>query len=292
MKNPERIAGLRGHRESHAPEGLKLHNLRTTAPEMPPASADVSGGLSQWGMLGNGFDPDNLPCYPNGAGDCGPAATEHLRMAKAAIDGKFPTDFRPPHTQYTQELYIAYQQAMGEPGQCPDNGVTNLSWLSWMYQQTKTHPGMDVLAFAEVDLTNLPAGWTAADVIHRAMIDFRGALVGAMLTDQADGQFVRAEPWSVSPTDPVDPTQAHDVLLAAYGAEPVGATNSGVTYRFLTNADDWFVTWGTWQPATVAWESAAITDVWVILTKEDADRAGYDFEAAVAQIETMLNADA
>lgn len=292
MTDQIRVAGLRGHRESHAPERLKLHNLQVTEPTLPPAVADVSGGLSHWLMLGNGPDADNLPCYPNGAGDCGPAMTEHARMAKAAVDGKFPADFHVPHTQYTQELYIAYQHAMGETGTCPDNGVDNLSWLTWMYQQSKAHPGMDVLAFAEVDLTNLPTGWTEADVVHRAMIDFHGALVGVILPNEYAGQFERAEPWSVSATDQPNPENGHDVLLAAYGTEPIGATNSGITYRFLKNADDWFVTWGSWQPATVAWESAAITDVWVILTEEDATRAGYDFQAAVAQIETMLNADA
>ncbi len=282
-----RVPGRRGLRESHAPDSLKLHNLRTVAPTTkPPASADVGGGLSNWGMLGNGPDSGNLPCYPNGAGDCGPAMTEHARMAKAATDGKFPTTFRSPHTRYTQELYIAYQHAMGETGTCPDNGVNNLSWLTWMYQQTKTHPGMDVLAFAEVMPNETPAGWTPADVIHQAMIDFRGVCVGVWLPPQAEDQFFQLEPWSISPTNQPDPNEAHDVFLGAYGAPPKGLS------PFFLNSErvnDWFVTWGHWQGATVAWDSAAITDAWVILTKEDADRAGYDFEKAVTEIESMVN---
>ena len=290
-----RQPGKRGLRESHAPDGLKLHNLRV-APQsalvLPPPTADVGNGLWDWGMLGNGPDPHNLPCYPYGAGDCGPAMTEHARMAKAAIDGTLPPSFRPPHTPYTQTLYIDYQHAMGETGSCPDNGVDNLSWFTWMYQQTKTQPGIDVLAFAEVDLTNLPAGWTEADVIHRAMIDFHGVCVGVLLPNEAEGQFMRAEPWSVSPTDEPNPNVAHDVFLAAYGAPPKGLNQAGIAYSQVDRAADWFVTWGDWQGATVAWDSAAITDAWVILTEEDANRAGYDYAQAITEIESMINGNA
>ena len=293
----QRIPGNRGLRgESHAPASLKLHNLRlpkATASVLPPKVADVSGGLSNWGMLGNGPDPGNLPCYsPNGCGDCGPAMTEHARMSKAAVNGTFPSTFRPPHTAYTQEIYIGYQHSMGETGTCPDNGVYNLSWLTWLYQQTKTHPGYDEFAFAEVDFTNVPSGWTQADVIHRAMVDFRGVLVGIILPPDYAGQFMRAEPWSVSATNQPDPSLAHDVFLGAYGAEPEGAKKSGFTYQLVDHADDWFATWGVWQPATVAWETACITDAWVILTKEDAERAGYDYQQAITAIESMLNGNA
>ncbi len=289
-----RIPGLRGLRESHAREGLKLHNLRVAEPTLPPAKADVSGGQVWWGMLGNGPDAQNPPWFPNGAGDCGFAMFEHARIAKAAISTTngvttYVDGFRPPHTRYTLDQYVAYGLAQGEPGPYPDEGVTNLAMLTWLYQQTKTQPGLDEIAFAEVDLTNIPTGWTKADVVHRAMVDFRGALVGVSLPDQAEGQFMRAEPWSVSPTDMPDPNNGHDVLLAAYGAEPEGAIATGLAFQLVDRADDWFVTWGSWQPATIAWESAAITDVWVILTREDAERAGYNFNAAVAEIETMLN---
>ncbi|MHB2029847.1 MAG: hypothetical protein ACYCPT_13695 [Acidimicrobiales bacterium] len=53
---------------------------------------------------------------------------------------------------------------------------------------------------------------------------------------------------------------------------------------------DWVVTWGEWQATTLAWDSACITDAWVAITREDAERAGYDYEAAIAEIETMVNA--
>lgn len=289
----ERVPGRRGLRESHAPANLKLHNFRTVAPTtLPPAHANVGGQLWNWGMLGNGPDTDNLPCYPYGAGDCGPAMTEHARMAKAITSNGFPASFRTPHTRYTQELYIAYQHAMGETGTCPDNGVDNLSWFTWMYQQTKTHPGQDVLAFAEVDLTVLPAGWTEADVIHQAMIDFRGVCVGVILPPQAEAQFMRAEPWSISATDQPDPNVAHDVFLGAYGAPPTGLADTGIQYSLVDRASDWFVTWGNWQGATVAWDSAAITDAWVILTEEDANRAGYDYAKAITEIESMINGNA
>ncbi|MHB2029846.1 MAG: hypothetical protein ACYCPT_13690 [Acidimicrobiales bacterium] len=192
---PIRQAGLRGLREeSHAPEGLKLHNLRKAgAPALTPlpASADVSGGIVNWGMLGNGPDPQNPPWFPNGAGDCGFAMWEHLRMAKAAVSTKiegstsvttYVPGFRPPHTLYTLEQYVAYGLAQGEPGPYPDFGVSNLSMLTWLYQQSKANPtGEDLVAFAEVVLPQTSAQ-DNADTIHRAMIDFRGVMVGVLLS--------------------------------------------------------------------------------------------------------------
>jgi hypothetical protein len=293
-----RIAGLRGLiRESHAPDALQLHNLALpgTTPTPPPATADLGHGISNWNMLGNGPDPHNIPCYPQGAGCCGPAMTEHARIAKAALgagdgSGVFDPGFRPPHTPYTQELYKAFGLAQGEPGPCPDYGVDNLTWFTWLYEQNQKTPGIDVVAFAEValDPDHIPAGWTVADVIHNAMVNFRGACVAVTLNKDAEAQFERLEPWSVAANDPADPDLGHDILLLGYGAPPTGL-DPGYTYTNADSAMDWFITWGAWQGATVAWDSACITDVWVIMTREDAEAAGYDFDAAIAAIETMLN---
>lgn len=295
-----RQAGQRGiRRESHAPDALKLHNLRAVGAQdqtPPPASYLIASDLADWGMLGNGPDPGNLACYPHGAGDCGEAMWGHKRMASAFVANvdnqpTFADGFRPPHTAYTQDLYIAYQHAMGEAGECPDNGTDNLSFFTWLYQQTKTDPGYDLVAFAEVDLTQIPAGWTVADVIHRACVDFRGCCVGVELTEDAEQQFNMWEPWTISSSDPVEPTMGHDIFLGGYGAVPAGLALEEQGYANAKAASDWFVTWGQWQGATVAWDAGAIQDVWVVMTKEDAEAAGYDFDAAVAAIEAMLNGE-
>jgi len=268
----DRIAGrLGGVKESHAPDGLKLHNLRKgIRTTVLPAAADVSGGITDWGMLGN-----------DTYGDCGPAATEHLRMAKAVISVEngvpvYAKGFRPPHTAYTESLYFAYGRAQGEPGRKPDQGVGNITWLTWLYQQSKLNPGDDVVAFAEVDKSQ------GVDAIRQAMIDFHGCLVAVRLNQDAQAQFQNKVPWSVSSTDPVT-MDGHDIALVAYGAAPAQVTE----FSNLTNVQDWFVTWGDLQPATVDWDSDCIQDVWVFMTREDAERAGYDFDAAIAEIEKL-----
>ncbi len=183
---------------------------------------------------------------------------------------------------------MAYGLAQGEPGPYPDQGVSNLAMLTWLYQQTKQHPGEDLLAFAEVALPGTSAQ-DNADAIHRAMIDFRGCLLGLILTDQAFGQFERGEPWSISAANPLDYQEAHDVALVAYGDRPTRVPTY-IKEPIAPTVNDWVITWADWQSMTVAYDAAGITDAWVVMTHEDADRAGYDYNAAIAEIETMLNA--
>src|ERR1039458_9094818 len=80
-------AGLRGRRPVKPPaERFAIQYLSSylAAPLPPPAyPVDVSGGVTDWGMLGNGPDPACTP-HPNGVGDCTFAGRQHNRMAKAA----------------------------------------------------------------------------------------------------------------------------------------------------------------------------------------------------------------
>ena len=254
---PARKAGKRGKRPAvHVPE-LRLHNFRRAAPEPPPAAADVSCGIVDWGMLGN----DTI-------GDCGPCATEHDRMVKACVSPATPTaapgyeqGFVMPTAAATLSLYYAYGIAQGEPGPSPDQGVDNASWLAWLFSQ-----GV-IEAYAEVDV----ASPGAADRVHRAMVDFRGVIVGTHLTDDAEALFEAHEPWTTATGESPDTNKGHDILLVAYD-----------------DTGDTFVTWGADQKSTLAWDAACIDEAWVILTKEDADRAGYDFAAALKAIHDHL----
>lgn len=238
-----RAHGRRGVRESHAPH-LELSQFRTTA-AAPPASGDVTMGLTDWGMLGNDV-----------FGDCGPAATMHCRMAKAlvSVENGTPTyepGFVPPSTSYTEALYFGYGEAMGE-GNHADQGVTNRTWLHWLYTQ-----GL-VEWYGELDPSN-PAE------LYSAMLACKGVLVAVALPGDAEQQFEAHEPWSIDGA-PVE--GGHDILLVRYD---------------LTS--DTFVTWGALQEATVNWDADCITDAWAFGTRDDAERAGYTAQAIIAAIE-------
>lgn len=241
-----RTHGRRGARESHAPH-LRLSQFRSTAPA-PPPSGDVTGGLREWGMLGN----DQYGC-------CGPAATMHARMAKALVsvqDGTptFEPGFVVPTAEYTEALYFGYGRAMGEPGTQPDQGVENASWLRWLFGQ-----GL-IGWYAELDPTD-------PDEVHQAMLDCRGVLVAVQLTDDAEQLFGQHQPWTLAQGEQPNPQEGHDILLVRYGPE-----------------GDTFVTWGALQEATVPWDASCITDAWCFGTPEDAQRAGYDADAIIAAI--------
>lgn len=241
---PERIAGQRGRRPS--PKTPQLHLRRfAPAPSTPPPSGDVSGGIVDWGMLAN----DQL-------GDCGPAATEHYRMAKAGSIAVSP----PATTAYTAQLYFAYGVAMGEGPQA-DQGVDNLTWLKWMFDNGH------ILGFARLDATN-------AAEIRMAMLNFGGVLIGCSLADTAEQEFNNGQPWTISAQEQPDPQEGHDILLVKYDA-----------------AGETLVTWGALQRATIAWETgeahAGDLEAWVILAAEDVARNGVDIAALQAEIAAL-----
>lgn len=239
-----RTAGLRGRRPSPATPELRLANFRATAPAPPPPSGDVSCG-DDVGMLGN----DQL-------GDCGPAATAHIRMMKAGTVSGVPRTT----VDEVEADYWAYGRAMGESGDRPDQGVDNATWLKWLVGEGY------IRAYARIDANDV-------DEVHAAMLNFRGVLVGCSLTDDAEQDF-EAEPqipWTVTAQDQPDPQEGHDIALAAYGPD-----------------FDEFYTWGAKQKATVAWASgeahAGDLECWVFVTDEDAERNGVDIDALIAAI--------
>lgn len=184
--------------------------------------------------------------------DCGPAATMHYRMAKAG-------QVIPSITESTTlTLYRAYGEAMGW-GKDADQGVSNDTWLKFLFDE-----GI-IEGYAELDASNL-------DEVHQAMLDFRGVLVGCSLTDDAEQDFEATPPvpWQVTPDDQPDPQEGHDILAVKY--DPNGET---------------MVTWGALQEVLVDWEQgeayAGDLECWVIVTSEDAERAGVDL-AALRQV--------
>lgn len=188
-------------------------------------------------------------------GNCGAAAYFHYRMAKGADPASITA-------AECDETYFAYGEAMGEPTPAgaagPDEGVDNYTFLKWCFDN-----GL-VEAFLQLDHSN-------PDEVHAGMLNFHGVFIGCQLEADAEQQYDAGEPWNITADDPPQADMGHDILLVAYD-------ENGET----------IVTWGTDQRTTIAFDASAVTDCWVIVTKDDALRAGMtteQFDALLAQIQ-------
>lgn len=236
----------------HIPE-LAIDNFRSGVRANEGAtSGDVTNGITAWGMLRN----DQL-------GDCVPAATEHYRMAK----GIFPGDAAPTDTE-TADLYFAYGVDQGEPGPQPDDGVEIATWLQWLFAQTEAAKlaGDDIVEYAFAEITNL-----APSNLGVEMLEFRGVILGVNLTDDAQQLFPNS-PWTVANGEQPDPNEGHGVLHAKFDNSAQLGT---------------CVTWGALEGMTYPWMSACVEEAWVIVTREDAQNSGVDFDALVAAIKAL-----
>lgn len=249
-----RTAGKRGRRQARHVHELMLARFRSpTAEPTPPESGAVAAGVDGWGMLGN-----------DEHSDCVPAAVEHGRMAKASrasieIAGAAVAGGDPEATAYTLNLYDGYLRAQGESIDS-DPGVVIADYLQWGYALGLWE------GFAWIDPRD-PAR------LHQDMLDFGGVLLGVDLAPDAEQRFEQHVPWDVTATEQPDPNAGHGVWLIAYS--PQGET---------------VVTWGAEQQATIAYESGAVIEAWVVLTREDAERAGVDLAALQAEIERLMAA--
>lgn len=244
---PVRLAGKRGRLPA---QRLDLRFVHEYAAEPFPAPAypvDVSGGITDFLMLGNGPDP-TCTTYPDGVGDCTFAGRQHLKMAKAAAYHE--TEAWETSNELVAE-YLAY-----DGGQ--DNGAVISSLLMTWYKA-----GI-ILAFAPVDHTD-PAA------VDAAMQAFHGVYVGVNLTDDADSLFSEGHPWTVANGEQSDPNDGHCI----------------VKVRADGHSLDGWVTWGALQPSTLAWTAACLQEAWVIITPEDAEAHGINIAALRADINAL-----
>lgn len=249
MSNASRIPGKRGKRPARHEPTLALSRFeRVMKVASPPPSGDVSGGIVDWGMLGN-----------DQYGDCGVAAKCHLEMLQSVVDGASGT-YDPGYGVHTDASaiaeYFAYGAAQGE-GTNADEGVELSTYLGWLYSRGK------IDAYAELDVSS-PG---AADRVHQAMIDFGGVLVGVNLTDDAEQLFSAGQPWTTANGESPDAQEGHAIALVKYDAN-----------------GDTFVTWGAEQGSTINWDSVCIDEAWVLITPDEAELAGYDFAAVSAEL--------
>lgn len=224
----------------------RLGNIMTA-----PSAANVSGGIKNWGTLGNMVD-----------GDCVVAAYYHICMAKNTLKGStlkkllYRLGYRVPGTPFALEEYTAYLATLNEkPG--PDQGVAVDGWLNW--QQTQGN----VTAWAA-----LPYQASEAQV-RQAMIDFGGVILGGELSQYAYNHAY--DIWRYSAVDPSmqgDPNLGHAVAFLKYA-----------------NGVDSFVSWGVWESMTETFRVKCFYSPYVFLLKSQENDPGY--AAALAKIQAL-----
>ena len=248
---PMRNAGLRGRLPKKPPaERFNIQYLSAYLSMPLPAPVypvDVTAGITDWGMLGNGPDP-TCTTHPQGVGDCTFAGRQHYRMAKAAAAGE--TEIWESSNDLVKE-YLRYDHGK-------DQGA-NIADLLLHWYKVGT-----ILAFAPVAHTN-PAE------VDAAMAAFHGAYVGVNLTDDADQLFGQHKPWTTTNGQQPDPNEGHCI---------VKVKSDGSQY------DGW-VTWGAVQESTLQWTAACLDEAWVIITQEDAESAKVDIAALRADIHAL-----
>ena len=246
-----RSAGRRGRKPVKPPAERfaiqYLSNYLTTPLPPPVYPVDVTGGITDWGMLGNGPDP-TLPKYPDGVGDCTFAGRQHNRMAKAAAGGeqeKWET------SEALVAEYLTYDKGK-------DEGANIADLLLYWYKAGT------ILAFAPVDHTK-PAE------VDAAMAAFHGAYVGVNLTNDADQLFGEHQPWTTANGEQPNPNEGHCIVkVAADGSQ----------------FDSW-VTWGGVQRSTLDWTRACLEEAWVIITAEYAKAARLNLAQLKADIDAL-----
>lgn len=246
-----RTPGARGRLPKKPPAerfAIEYLGAYLRAPLPPPVyPVNVSGGVTAWGMLGNGPDP-TCTSHPKGVGDCTFAGRQHYRMAKAAAWNEVET--WETSDQLVAE-YLAYDHGKDRGAQIAD------LLLHWYKAGT-------ILAFAPVDHTS-PAE------VDSAMAAFHGVYAGVNLTDDADKLFGQGRPWTTADGERPDAKDGHCILK-------VRADGS--------TADTW-VTWGAEQESTLAWTAACLDEAWVIITQEDADAADVNLAQLRADIDAL-----
>jgi TIR domain len=246
-----RVAGRRGRlpapSRGERPRIRYLSSYLTMPLPAPVYPIDVSAGITDWGMLGNGPDP-TATTHPAGVGDATFAGLQHYQIAKAAAAGE---SVPVATSDRLVAEYFAYTNGQ-------DTGASIADLLLYWYKTGR------ILAFAPLDHTN-PAE------IDAAMAAFHGVYAGVNLTDDADVLFELDRPWTTSDGQQPDLDDGHCVVkVAADGRE----------------FDQW-VTWGAVQRSTRAWSRACVEEAWVVITEEDADSVGIDLAALRADIDAL-----
>jgi hypothetical protein len=255
-----RIAGKRGRLPAKTGSDKLaigwVHSYLAQPLPAPVYPVDVSGGIKDWGMLGNGPDP-TCETHPDGVGDCTFAGREHAKRAKAAA-GHEIEQWETSDSLVAE--YLAYDHGQ-------DIGANIADLLLYWYRAGR------ILAFAPVDHTD-------PDAVDSAMTAFHGAYCGVDLTGDADELFQQGKPWTVANGEQPDPSDGHCIVKVGSDGQSLHNVATGTAY------DTW-VTWGALQKSSLGWTAAALQEAWVIITEEDARAANLDIAALRADIDAL-----
>jgi hypothetical protein len=216
----------------HDPRTLLLASYMTPALPAAPATCDLTGKVSVWGMMEN----DQL-------GDCTCAAAGHLIMEWTANAGKKMV------TPSNQQIVAAYSAITGynPTTGANDNGAVEIDVLNYWRQSGIA--GHKIAAYMALE----PANHTH---IMDSVYIFEGCYIGLQLPLTAQDQVKNHQPWSVSPSGITG-----DGKPGSWGghAVPVVAYDSrGVTV----------VTWGALQTMTWSFWEAYCEEAYAILSAD------------------------
>lgn len=179
--------------------------LQPTAQISPPASADWSRNISNFGMLLN----DKLGC-------CVAAGAFHAQQL-------FEFDAQEVATAFTDDQCLAMYEAISgyQPGHpATDVGATLQSGLSY-WRKTGLGP-YKLDAFAQIDHTNL-------DLVRNCIALFGVVYAGFNVPASAMQQFAAGQPWTLVVNSPIQ--GGHCVPLTAYDPQSFSCITWARTQR-------------------------------------------------------------
>jgi hypothetical protein len=193
----------------------------------PPPYAENTWGITDWGMMINGPDPEE-PAYPDGLGDCTIASCGHA--VQVWTKGKITPPDSLILTSY--EKWCGY--VPGNPN--TDNGSTELNVLNrW---RNSTFGGHVLVGYAD------PQPGNFGHVMH-SIAEFGGVYIGLQLPNSAVTQNQNGQIWDVVRRDG-GIAGGHAVYCPAYHIKDTTA-NGKTTITCIT--------WGKLQKMTLAfWE--------------------------------------
>lgn len=220
-----KLGRLAPHPETTHPR-LHLDQFVTTAYPPAPATVDYLSQVESWPMYGN----DQI-------GDCTCAAAGHMVEAWSRY-GQGTTA-----TVTDQDVLTAYEAVSGYvPGDpSTDNGAVMQDVLD--YWRRTGIGGHKVLAFAQVDHTNLPEVYAALNL-------FGAIYVGVNFPQSAMDQFNAGQPWSVEPSD--------GGIIGGHAVNLGWRDHAGLEV----------VTWGKVQGLDEAWWARYVEEAWVVADPE------------------------
>ena len=240
----------------------------------PVYPLDKSGGVTSFGMGGNGPDP-TLSIQGGPFGDCGPnAVPKNANQATAGVLGLGYTALTSDQivTLYfifqAQQAGISWRPPTGGGWTPPpglDVGVDLGEWLTWL--ATHDIEGLPVPVgsgliggFVKLDLAEMDAALEAGFAV----------VVGVILTNEADQQFPGT--WTLAPGEQPNPDDGH--AIERLGAQAADGPKA-------------YATWGGVQLATDPWDKACVQQAFGVYTIEQAIDPAFPRAAMVSAIEAL-----